>query len=103
VIAGLLRPQRPSGTRSKTPSDSRLTAVGAVRREDVPAADKRFSKAGIRPGILRAGHGVRRHEMHVVRQMGRHVGHHLYLDRAYVGHDRARRQMGRNLPRRGEE
>ena len=49
--------------------------------------------------MLGAGDRMRRHEMHAGRQMRRHVAHHRALDRADVGDDRARLEMGRDLLR----
>ena len=68
--------------------------VGAVgRRQDAPAVDEQFGKACIGPGIFGAGDRMRRHEMHVLRQMRGHVADDRALDRADVGDDGAGRQM----------
>ena len=46
-----------------------------------------------------AGDRMRRHEMHAIRQMRRHVPHHRALDRADIGDDGAGLQMGRDFLR----
>ena len=40
---------------------------------------------------------MRRHEMHALRQMGRHVAHDRALHRADIGDDRSRLEVWRNL------
>ena len=78
----------------------RRRGIGALRRrQDAPAVDEEFGEAGIGAGMLGAGHRMRRHEMHARRQMRRHVPHHRALDRADVGDDRARLEMGRDFLR----
>ena len=78
---------------------SRSTArVGAFgRREDAPAADEQFGKAGVRAGMLGAGDRMGGDEMHARRQMRGHVAHDRALDRADIGNDGARLEMRRDL------
>ncbi len=49
--------------------------------------------------MLGAGHRMRRHEMRGLRQMRRHVPDHRALDRADVGDDRARLEVGSDFLR----
>ena len=74
--------------------------VGARRRrEDAPAVLEEVGQAGVGPGIFRAGDGMRRHEMNLLRQMRGHLGDHRGLDRADIRDDGARFQ--RRGDRRG--
>ena len=62
--------------RQNAASFSIAVRVGACRRrQDAPAIDEQFGKAGVGAGIFGAGDRMRRHEMHVLRQMRRHVAH----------------------------
>ena len=63
----------------------RLGVGARGRRQDAPAVDEQFGKAGVGAGIFGAGHRMRRHEMHVFRQMRAHIANNGALDRAHVG------------------
>ncbi len=69
------------------------------RRQDAPAVDEQLGEAGIGPRILGPGHRMRRHEMHIFRQMRTHVADDRALDRADIGDGGTGSQMWRDLLR----
>ncbi len=72
--------------------------IGTVRRrEDAPAVDEEFRKAGVRTGVLGTGDGMGGHEVHAVRNMRAHVAGDSALDRADVGDDGARLEERRDF------
>ena len=75
----------------------RVRAFG--RRQDAPAIDEQFGKAGVGAGVLGAGDRMRRDQMHALRDVRRHVFQDLAFDRADVRHDRAGLERARNLCR----
>ena len=88
----------PSARQNAASFSTRLRIGAFRRRQDAPAVDEQFGEAGVRARMLGAGDRMRRHEMHVLRQVRRHVAHHRALDRADVGDDGARLQMRADLP-----
>ena len=97
VMVSTLAPM-PAQNARKAFDRHRVAAVG--RRQDAPAVDEQFGEAGIRSGIFGAGDRMRRNEMHVIRQMRRHLAHDGALDRADVGDDRAGFQDAARFPAR---
>ena len=72
--------------------------IGALRRrENAPAVFEQLGKARVGPRMLGARYRVRRHEMHVLRQMLRHITQDRAFYRADIRHDRARLEHRRDL------
>ena len=67
----------------------RLGIGARRRRQDAPAVLEELGEARLGPGILGAGDGMRRHEMHARREMRRHLADDRLLHRPDIGDDRA--------------
>ena len=87
----------PSRRQNAASLSTALASAPVGRRQDAPAVDEQFGKAGVGPGIFGAGDRMRRHEMHVLRQMRAHVAHDRALDRADVGDGGAGSEMRADL------
>ena len=70
-----------------------------ARRQDAVAVGEQLGKTRFRPGMLGAGHRMRRHEMRMLREVRLDLLDHRDLDRADIGDDGAGLQRRRDLLR----
>ena len=74
----------------------RLGRRAGRRGEDAPAPLEELGEPGFRPGMLGARHGMRRHEMHALRDVRTEIADHGLLHRAHIADDRSAPEPGRD-------